>query len=66
MNVRNIAPRLESRHEIVKIRRSRGGRGGGGGGGRGGEKLLKRYDVINICPLKNGLCPSKNSFDRII
>ena len=45
---------------------ARGEGGGGGGGGRGREKLLKRYDVINICPLKNGLCPSKNSFDRII
>jgi len=33
-----------------------------GGGVGGGE--FKRYDVMDICPAKNGLCPSKNRFDR--
>ena len=41
MNARNIVPRLKSRHESVKIRRSRGVWGGGGEGelerGREGE-----------------------------
>ena len=43
MNARNIVPRLKSRHESVKIRRSRGVWGGGGRGegelerGREGE-----------------------------
>ena len=57
MNARNVAPRLESRHESVKIRLSRRGAGGGGGVEGGREELLKRYDP---------LCPSKNSFYRII
>lgn len=46
MNARNIAPRLESRHQALEEE------GGGDGGGReregGREELLERYDIINI------------------
>lgn len=49
----------------VKIRHSRWG-SGGWEREAGREELLKRYDVINICPPKNALCPSKNSLNRII
>ena len=55
MNARNIVPRLKSRHESVKIRRSSGvwGEGKLERGREGGrEKLLKRCDVLIICPPK--------------
>ena len=31
--------------------------------GEGGG-FLQRYDVMDICPAKNGLCPSKDRFDQ--
>lgn len=34
------------------------------GGGEGGWGLF-RYDVMDTCPTKRGLCPSKNRFDCI-
>ena len=73
MNARNIVPRLKSRHESVKIRRSRGVLGWGGGGGvgereGGREKLLKRCDVLIICPPKTRCVRAKivltGYFDR--
>ena len=31
---------------------------------RAGGGILWRYDVMDVCVAKNGLCPSKNRFDR--
>ena len=71
MNARNIVPRLKSRHESVKIRRSRGVWGGGGRGSwreGGREKLLKRCDVLIICAPKTRCVRAKivltGYFDR--
>lgn len=71
MNARNIVPRLKSRHESVKIRRSSGIWGEGKlERGREGEreKLLKRCDVLIICPPKTRCVRAKivltGYFDR--
>lgn len=71
MNARNIVPRLKSRHESVKIRRSSGvwGEGKLEKGREGGtEKLLKRCDVQIICPPKTRCVQAKivltGYFDR--
>lgn len=71
MNARNIVPRLKSRHESVKIRRSSGvgGEGKLERGREGGrEKLLKRCDVLIICPPKTRCVRAKivltGYFDR--
>ena len=29
---------------------------------KGGGALLQRYGVIDVCPAKNGICPSKSRF----